>query len=101
MGDELQQVKQVVGEMESRFDHAMQRLTECLDRQATNSSHSTITFNAGGLGVWLAASACAVMLAVNMVLVVVIASHDRKIDDLSHYLNAIYMIAPQLKPEDK
>lgn len=64
-------------------------------------NQSTITLNAGGVGVWIAVSACAVMLAVNMALLALLVAHDRKIDDLRHHLTAIYMLAPHLKPEDK
>lgn len=82
----------------TRFEQASDRLAQAL--VAGNSGNqSTITLNAGGLGVWIAVSACAVMLAVNMVLVVLLVNHDRKIDDMEHYINAIYMMAPSLKPE--
>lgn len=99
--DEIMQLREAVEGMESRHDALMERLIDAMRKQADNSSNSTITFNAGGIGVWLAASACAVMLGVNMVLIVILADHSRKIDDMGHYLNAIYMVAPQLKQKEE
>lgn len=65
------------------------------------TGHANISVNAGGLGVWVAMTCCLVMLAVNVLLVVILVNHDRKIDDLNSYLTAIYMMAPHLKPPDK
>ena len=83
-----------------RFERAVARFSEALTAAGNSGNQSTITLNAGGVGVWIAVSACAVMLAVNVMLVAVIVSHDRKIDDLRHYLNAVYQAAPQLKPKE-
>jgi|SRR5690606_16342054 len=101
MGGDIQELRKAVEGIESRHDALMQRLIEVMEKRRDNSNQSTITFNAGGVGVWLAASACAVMLGVNMVLIVILADHSRKIDDMGHYLNSIYMMAPQLKPKDE
>jgi hypothetical protein len=68
---------------------------------ATNTSASNININAGGVGVYIAATCCAVMLAVNLFLIAIIVNHERKIDDLGDYIHAIYMVAPSLKPESK
>lgn len=84
----------------ARFARAVEQLDDVLTRTGGNSGNqSTITLNAGGAAVWVAVTACAVMLAVNLMLVAIVVSHDRKIDDLRHVLNAIYMMAPHLKPE--
>lgn len=90
---ELQKTINTVKEVRELFDP--------LDKPASNSSASTITVNAGGLGVYIAATCCAVMLAVNLFLIAIIVNHERKIDDLGDYIHAIYMVAPQLKPESK
>lgn len=82
-----------------RFERAVARFSEALAASSNTGNQSTITLNAGGVGVWIAVSACAVMLAINLGLVVMLVSHDRKIDDMEHYINAIYMMAPSLKPE--
>lgn len=83
------------------LDHRIERL-EKLAKEGSrgNTSASTITVNAGGIGVYIAATCCAVMLAVNLFLIAIIVNHERKIDDLSDYIHAIYMMAPSLKPEN-
>jgi hypothetical protein len=63
---------------------------------AVGSSH--VTINAGGLGVAVALIACALMLGVNLAMVATFVTQDRKIDRMQDHLNAIYMLAPQLRP---
>lgn len=65
-----------------------------------NSSSANITVQAGGIGLWLAVTCCAVMLAANVFLAVLVMDHSRKIDDLGDYLAAIYAQAPHLKPAE-
>lgn len=84
-----------------RFEKASEKLAAALASPTNTGNQSTITLNAGGMGVWIAVTACAVMLAVNIMLVAIIVSHERKIDDLGDYIHAIYMVAPSLKPEEK
>lgn len=68
----------------------------------TATGNATITVSAGGVGVWLACVAAAICLALTTVLTVLYIDQGRKIDDMKDYLNAIYMMAPHLKPpEDK
>ena len=83
-----------------RFERAVARFSEALASSSNSGNQSTITLNAGGVGVWIAVSACAVMLAINVALAVMLVNHDRKIDDMEHYINAIYQAAPQLKPKE-
>lgn len=98
MADDLSQLEKIAG----RFEAASERLADALARQHTTGSvNSNITLNAGGMALWLAVSACGVMLAVNLCLAVMLINHDRKIDDLRHVLNAIYMMAPNLKPKEE
>lgn len=66
-----------------------------------HSPSQQIVVNAGGLAVWLAATCAALCFVMVVVLAMLYVDHSRKIDDLNHYLNAIYMQAPHLKPEDK
>ena len=96
MGDDMSRLVDVA----ERFEQASERLAKALS-QGNSGNQSTITLNAGGIGVWMAVSACFVMLSVNICLAVILINHDRKIDDLEHYIQAIYMMAPSLKPEDK
>lgn len=67
----------------------------------SHSPSSQIVVNAGGVGVWLAATCAGLCFVMVVVLAMLYVDHSRKIDDLSHYLNAIYMQAPHLKPEEK
>lgn len=90
-----------LSDISSRFEQASGRLAKALAGSVNSGNQSTITLNAGGIGVWLAVSACCVMLAVNICLAILLVNHDRKIDDLGHYVQAIYMMAPQLKPQEK
>lgn len=90
---------------------AMQRFSDKLDvfnRHTTNENRSAVTINAGGVGVWVAATCCAVMLAANVFLAAFVLDlrnemrdQARRIDDLDAYLSAIYMQAPHLKPAEK
>lgn len=64
-------------------------------------STSNININAGGVGVWIATTACAVMLAINMFMVALYLDQQQQIRDLDAYLSAIYMMAPSLKPPEK
>ena len=84
------------------LDHRIERL-EKLAKEGSRgvSSASHITVNADGIGVYIAVTCCAVMLAVNVLLIAIIVNHERKIDDLGDYIHAIYMVAPSLKPESK
>lgn len=82
---------------------AINRVLDRLDRferqdGATNSAQ--ITVQAGGIGLWLAALCACVCLVMTLVLGMLFLDHSRKIDDLGHYLQAIYAQAPQLKPEE-
>lgn len=84
--------------MEPHETTADRILSEWLGR---NNSKAEIHINAGGVGVWVATTACLVMLAINVVLVAVVMDQSRKVDDLGDYLNAIYMQAPYLKPPEE
>ena len=64
------------------------------------ANNAVININAGGVGIWIATTSCVVMLALNIVLLVTLTGHDRKIERMQDHLNAIYMMAPQLKPEE-
>lgn len=80
-----------------------------------NTSTANINVNAGGLGVWIAATCCIVTLVTSVILSSVFMWHEqeqqqqinaheadqqRKIDELYNYISAIYAQAPQLKPEE-
>jgi len=91
---------------DDQFDRKYDLLKHEIDRAedlrksfqaAGNSSASTITVNAGGIGVYIAVTCCAVMLAVNVLLIAVIVDHSRKLDRLEDYVTATYMISGSKK----
>jgi hypothetical protein len=60
-------------------------------------SVATVNVNAGGVGVWLAMTACCVMLAVSILLALEVGHIRQQTREMQHQLNAIYVLAPQLK----
>lgn len=81
------------------------RVDELKREVAGNSATSTIHVNAGGIGVWISATACVVTLSVVLVVGVMQmnrdAAQDKRLSDLDDYISAIYMMAPHLKPDEK
>jgi hypothetical protein len=67
---------------------------------SSTGNTSTIQINAGGFGVWIASSACAVMLAVNLFTIALYLDQQAQIRQLNEYLTATYMLCPALKPEN-
>lgn len=78
-------------------------------RAAATQHHSggkaEIHVNAGGTALWVALTIAAVMLAVNVCLLIAgvlwMGRFDREQSEFGHQLNAIYMMAPHLKPKEK
>lgn len=114
-------------QMNDRIDDRIERILKTLEqaeRDISNqlsgrgtevSSASTMNVNAGGVGIWICAwiaSICciAMMVAGSMFFWNVsrqieqqdakIAKQDDQLSRMQDYLNAIYMVAPQLKPKD-
>lgn len=95
--------------MEPRETTGDRILSELLGR---NNSKAEIHINAGGLGVWVATTACVAMLCV-LVVGALWASREfarmdqqmvearEEIRTTQNYLNAIYIQAPHLKPKEK
>lgn len=91
-----------MNELQGELDRLERLLVETIalgNPQPVKAGNSTVTINAGGAGVWLAVTCCIVSCVMNLALAVAFIVHDRKIDRLEDYLQAIYMMAPQLKPE--
>ena len=93
--------KQEVDEVLERIEKAGNSLNP-----ASNSvGNSIINVNAGGIGIWVTVSACALMFVMNIFLIIgmglIVLNQSRKNDELASYITAIYMMAPQLKPQDK
>lgn len=89
------------GDME-RLVRAVERLEQSSDRLYGLGSNANITFNSGGIGLWIAVTCCVVMLALSICLGAGLAVLFQKYDRMQDHLSAIYMMAPQLRPrEDK
>ncbi len=92
--------------MHNELERTLDRLDKVLPHLGGNNAvgTSTITVNAGGVGIWVCATACLICLVVVVVGAAAfgfqIADHSRKLDRLDEYLSAIYMAAPHLKQED-
>jgi hypothetical protein len=82
--------------------HIRDLLLEARDLMAprTTVGSSQIVVHAGGIGVWIAATAAVLCLFAVLVLTVLYVDQARQIDDLNHYLQAIYAQAPHLKPTE-
>lgn len=99
-----------------RFSEATERVYELQEKlgmgPVSGVGTATISVNAGGVGVWVASTACAVMLGIT-VLGGLWASREfarmdqqmvearEEIRTTQNYLNAIYAQAPQLKPKEE
>lgn len=70
-----------------------------------NSNQSTVTLQAGGFGVWLACTCCAVMLACNVFLAGAMFykfnEYDNRLSSAEDYIHAAYMNRGQGAPEKK
>ena len=84
-------------------------LTEALNRfsrkadellSAGNRNTAKIEVNAGGVGVWIATTACCVMVAVSLFMGLWVVDLSRNVERLGDYLQAIYAQAPHLKPKE-
>lgn len=82
---------------------ALNRFSEKADSllKTGTMNSANIHVNAGGVGIWIATTACLMMLAVNVFLIWLFVSQSGKVDKMQDYLNAIYMQAPHLKPKEK
>lgn len=86
-----------------KLDQASQRLESAAKalHGFNAGNQSTIQINAGGIGVWLACTACAVMLAANLFLIALYLDQQQQIRQLGEFVTATYMMAPHLKPPEK
>lgn len=75
----------------ARLAANLERLTPAV------ASKSEIHFNAGNIGVWIAVSCLGVSMTANLFLGFLYLDHARQIDDLEHYIQAIYQIASEIE----
>lgn len=85
------------------LDRLEQLLAEARKRtgQQRSSSAATITIHAGSWGTILCC--CLFCFVAGLCIPLYLAQRDqqRQLDDMTHYLQAIYQQAPQLKPKEK
>ncbi len=60
-------------------------------------THQTITLSAGGIGVWLCATLCAVMFAMSLLGFVAFVTIFQKVDRMQDYWNVTLQYVPGLK----
>lgn len=89
----------------TRVHKTMDKIDRMAGVASTNTNgtqnNATWNVNAGGVGVWLCVTASAVMFSLTVVLGVLFIDLSRKYDRMQDHLSAIYMMAPQLKPQDE
>lgn len=93
--------KELSGEVKDATAQLRELITELSKATSHNSGggKAEVHISAGGIGVGVAVACCAFMLAMNIALIVLLVRQDREISEMGHQLNAIYMMAPHLKPE--
>lgn len=90
------------------FREALDKWVRSIDKASAASTpaigNATISVNAGGVGLWIAVTCCAMMLCVTVIgsifMTVYIEGQNLEMHRMQDYLNAIYAQAPQLKPKD-
>ena len=91
-------------EQVDRYVNTSQKLIDTLDRYSSNISTgnnaSTISINAGGIGVLITSCLASFMCGVCIFLALQVWHQQKQMDDLHDYLNVIYQYAPNLKPKD-
>lgn len=98
--------------MEEPAEQVVERIMREMLIGPQRSGNATITVNAGGVGVWIATTACIVMLACMMVLGIWVsreltridaraAEQEVKIDRANTFLSAIWANAPELEKKVK
>lgn len=85
----------------TRVHKTMDKIDRMAGVASTNTNgtqnNATWNVNAGGVGVWLCVTACAVMFALTVVLGVLFIDLSRKYDRMQDYYNIILQHAPELK----
>lgn len=80
---------------------ALEKFSRKADQLMEGSrSSAKIEVNAGGTGVWIATTACCVMVAVGLFMGLWVVDLSRKVERMEDYLQAIYAQAPHLKPKE-
>jgi hypothetical protein len=96
----------LTGEEVERLARAVDKLGEVSKKLQAGSggSEAHINIQAGGVGLWIAATCCAVMFALTIAMAVIggiaYTSTQQRLDRMQDYLNVIYQAAPQLKTKN-
>lgn len=77
----------------------LNRLNDRIEAMSRNGTSQNVTLSAGSFGIWVASFAAVVCFLMFCVLLTLYVGHDRKIERMQDHLNAVYMMAPHLKPE--
>lgn len=79
---------------------AMNRFSDRVDALNKAGTHQNVTLSGGSLGFQVATLCAAVSFVMFLVVLVLFIGHDRKIERMQDHLNAIYMMAPHLNPDE-
>lgn len=87
----------------AKLAEALEKFSRKADQLMDSGNRNTakIEVNAGGAGVWIATTACCVMVAVGLFMGLWVVDLSRKVERLGDYLQAIYAQAPHLKPTEE
>lgn len=88
-----------IGPRITGLEHQVDDLRIAVERAAhnRNASNSTITVNAGGVGVWVATTACVVMLAVSCLMTFLYLDVRDEQRVTAAELHTIYVLVPELR----
>lgn len=103
-GNEL--LREQAEQLRKNLDVLADRLDEISQLRSTQAATSTVQINAGGVGVWVASTACAVILAVTIVasvfLAIALSDLNRQAQELRQTDATIqaYINAGLVKPKE-
>lgn len=87
----------------AELSETLQDMRRALDRLSAGTGHaksdSRVVVNAGGIGVLVCSVLASFAVAVSFAISLWTLNLARQVGDLNSYLQAIYVQAPQLKPE--
>ena len=87
-------------ETATKLQLVAERLASTNEGTTASGGNATITVSAGGIGLWIAVTCAAISVVCLLVAVAFMVDLSRKVDRVTDYQTATYMIAPQLKPKE-
>lgn len=85
------------------MEQTVNEILDALKRKGispSTSNSNTIKINAGGVGIWVCATACLMSLLLCALMAVMFLDMNRKYDRTQDLLSVIYQQAPWLKPPE-